>query len=122
MKATDFCTVITTTDNEENAELITRTLLEEQLAACVQKMRIQSAYRWKGQVISADEFRLDIKTKKTLLEALKKRIARLHTYDVPEILIYTMDDANEEYLRWLDEETQRTSLEEHPDADLWHNG
>jgi len=122
MKATDYCTVITTTDNEENAQLITRTLLEEELVACVQAFRITGSYRWKGQIVTAEEIRLDIKTKVSLFSRVKERIETLHTYDVPEILMYLMDDAKFDYLRWIEKETLQPAIEEKPDETVWRQG
>ena len=107
MNANDFCTVITTTDSVENAERITKALLEEKLAACVQASEITSSYSWKGQIVTDKEIRLDIKTKVSLFASLKERIEALHTYEVPEILMFRVDDAKFDYLRWIDEETMR---------------
>jgi periplasmic divalent cation tolerance protein len=105
MNANDYCIVITTTDNEENAKHITQVLLEENLAACIQRTRINSAYRWEGRIITSEEIRLDIKTKTSLFSKVKERIEQLHIYDVPEILMFRVDDAKFEYLRWVDAET-----------------
>jgi periplasmic divalent cation tolerance protein len=122
MKASDYCTVTTTTDNRENAALITQTLLQEELAACVQTLQIESAYRWKGTIIDSKEFRLDIKTKVSLFQEVKETIERLHTYDVPEILMVTMDDAKFDYLRWIDDETKKPSYVEHASEKVWQQG
>jgi periplasmic divalent cation tolerance protein len=121
MKATDYCTVITTTDNPENADTITRTLLEEKLAACIQSFPVKSAYRWKGNIVTAEEIRLEIKTKSALFHDVKARIESLHTYDVPEIMMYAADDAKFDYLRWIEEETRLPIIEKQADDTVWHN-
>jgi periplasmic divalent cation tolerance protein len=107
MNASEYCTVVTTTDNKKNAETIARTLLEEKLAACVQSFDIVSTYRWQGEIVTSKEIRLEIKTKCALFSTLKERIETLHSYDVPEILSFAISDANLDYLRWIDEETDR---------------
>lgn len=105
MKVSDYCTITTTTDNQENVELITQTLLQKELAACVQTSSIESSYRWRGKIITSKEIRLDIKTKVSLFDEVKETIEALHTYDVPEILMIKIDAASHNYLHWIDDET-----------------
>jgi len=118
MEVSKYCTVITTTDNEENVELITQTLLQNELAACIQHFPIESAYRWKGKIITSKEIRLEIKTKVSLFTEIKETIERLHTYDVPEILMIAIDDAKYDYLRWIDKETRKETYEESIDESV----
>jgi len=119
MKASDFCMVTTTTDNNENAELITQTLLQKRFAACIQSSTIESAYRWKGKIIKSQEIRLSIKTRTSLFTDVKETIESLHTYDVPEILMLVIDDAKFDYLRWIEEETATTVYEEQINEEVW---
>jgi len=105
MEASDYCIVSTTTDTKENADTITRTLLEKKLIACAQRTTTQSAYRWQGKVIESEEILLQMKTKKSLFDFIKKEIGSIHTYDVPEIVMIPLLDANELYLQWIETET-----------------
>jgi periplasmic divalent cation tolerance protein len=105
MEASDYCIITTTTDTKENAEVISRVLLEKKLVACVQSATIQSAYHWEGKIIQSEEIRLHIKSRRSLFETIQKEIANLHTYDVPEIIMVPMAGANPEYLQWIEEET-----------------
>ena len=122
MKASEYCTITTTTDNPENVELITQTLLQEELVACVQSVNIESAYRWKGKIIQSKEIRLDIKTKVSLFGTVKETIEKLHTYDVPEIMMVLMDDAKFDYLRWIDDVTRKPSYVEQASEEIWQEG
>ena len=105
MKPSDYCIVSTTTDSKENAEAITESLLQKKLIACVQSSTIDSSYKWQGKIIRAKEIRLQMKTKKSLFEQIKDEIETLHTYDVPEIIMVPLLDANDFYLKWIDAET-----------------
>ncbi|HFQ62079.1 MAG TPA: divalent-cation tolerance protein CutA [Epsilonproteobacteria bacterium] len=107
MAASEYCTITVTTDTLENATLITQTLLEKRLVACVQSHSVQSAYRWQGKIITTEEIRLDLKTKVTLFDEIKMLILELHTYDVPEILMFHCDGGNGYYFQWIEEETKR---------------
>jgi periplasmic divalent cation tolerance protein len=122
MKASEYCTVTTTTDTPENVELITETLLQKELAACVQRVNMESAYRWKGKIIHSKEIRLDIKTKVSLFQEVKETIEKLHTYDVPEITMAVMDDAKFDYLRWIDDVTKKPSYVEQVSEEVWQEG
>ncbi len=105
MKPSDYCIVSTTTDTKENAELITQTLLEKKLVACVQSASINSTYKWEEKIIVADEIKLQMKTKTSLFDLIKKEIKTLHTYDTPEIIMVPLTDANTFYLEWIEKET-----------------
>ena len=105
MEASDYCIVSTTTDTKENADTISGDLLQKKLIACAQCTTTQSSYRWQGKIIESDEILLQMKTKKSLFEHIKKEIESIHTYDVPEIIMIPLLDANDFYLQWIEEET-----------------
>ncbi len=84
-----------------------RTLVDEHLVACVNVLPpMQSVYQWDGNVEQADEHQLVMKTTGERVEALKARLANLHPYDVPEILVLTIADGGDAYLKWLRESVQ----------------
>jgi len=105
MNPSDYCIVSTTTDSKENAEAITQSLLQKKLIACVQSSTIDSSYKWQGKIIHAKEIRLQMKTKKSLFPQISDEIEALHTYDVPEIIMVPLLDANDFYLKWIESET-----------------
>lgn len=105
MNPSDYCIISTTTDTKENAKAITQSLLQQTLIACAQSSTIDSSYRWQGKIIFSKEIHLQMKTKKSLFTQIKQEIEKLHTYDVPEILMLPLLDANEFYLKWIDSET-----------------
>ncbi len=100
-----YCIVTTTINCEKTANIITQTLLEEKLAACIQMIPITSHYRWKNKIQSSSEFLIQIKTKTSLFKDVKKQIELLHTYDIPEIIATEIMNANDNYLAWLEDET-----------------
>ena len=108
MEASEYCIITTTTDSKENADAITQRLLKKKLVACIQSTTIQSAYHWEGKIIQSVEIRLEMKTKRSLFENIQTEIEHLHTYDVPEIIMVPMADANSPYLQWIEEETSNT--------------
>ena len=105
MNPSECCMITTTTDTKENADIITEALLQEHLVACVQYIKIESSYSWQGQVVTSKELQLQMKTKTSFFEQIKEKIEQLHTYDVPEIVMVPLLDANVSYLKWINEET-----------------
>ena len=94
--------VLTTASNQEEAERIGRALVEARLAACVTiAPRVRSIYWWQGQVESADEALLLLKTDAALLEALEGRLHELHSYQTPEFLVLPVNAASSAYSEWL---------------------
>ena len=104
MNASDFCIITTTTDSKENADTITQRLLEQNLVACVQSSTIQSTYRWEGKIVHSEEILLKIKTKRVLFQTIQEEIEALHVYDLPEIIMISLEEASSSYLKWMKEE------------------
>lgn len=98
-----YCTV----PNDFSANLIATSLVDEQLAACVNIIdSITSVYRWEGQVQTDKELLLIIKTQKSKFDALKEKILSLHEYSVPEIVAVPVELGHDEYLKWIVDSTK----------------
>ena len=94
--------VITTVGSPEEAERLGRTLVEERLAACASIIpATHSIYRWQGQIESAAESLLLLKTESDQLAALETRLHQLHSYQTPEFLVLPVDAGSDSYLAWL---------------------
>jgi len=95
--------VLCTCPDDVVAERIASALVEERLAACVNRIPgIVSTYRWQGAVHSDREILLLIKTTREHFEALRERIVALHPYDVPEVIALTIDGGSAAYLDWIE--------------------
>jgi len=94
--------VLTTSANPDEAERLGRTLVEEQLAGCATLIpAVQSIYRWKGEIESATETLLLLKTGPEQIAALEARLRELHSYETPEFLVLDVAAASQPYLDWL---------------------
>jgi len=103
---TAFIVVFITAPNEKEAAAISRTLVEERLAACANIIpTVRSIYRWQGSVEDEQEVLMIVKTKKSLFERLKQRVKELHSYEVPEIIGLPLAEGSKEYLDWIGQET-----------------
>jgi periplasmic divalent cation tolerance protein len=101
----EFIVVYVTAGSLAEADRLAQGLVEERLAACVNRIGpIQSVYRWEGKVEQSEEQLLIIKTERGLFSALEKRVRELHSYSVPEIVALPIIDGSQDYLRWLGEQ------------------
>lgn len=94
--------VLNTTDTLDLAQEIASALVEAREAACVTIIPgIRSVYRWEGKVCNEGEYLLLIKSSTDQFEAVRSRIRRLHSYQVPEIIALPISAGDPDYLAWL---------------------
>lgn len=90
--------------NAEEAERIGRAVVEARLAACTNILGpIRSIYRWKDKIESADEVAAIFKTSDEQADALITRIAGLHSYAVPCIVVWPIDKVLQSYAHWVED-------------------
>ncbi len=84
----------------DHAERLARTLVEERLAACVNRVACQSVYRWEGTVHEDPETVLLAKTTADRYEELVARVRDLHPHDVPCIERFEEADIADAFADW----------------------
>lgn len=100
--ASPFALVLTTWPADRDAKALADALVEERLAACVSVLEpMQSTYRWQGVVEHSAERQVIIKTTAAQVAAVSERLAALHPYDVPEVLVLPIAEGGEAYLDWI---------------------
>ncbi|WP_371833273.1 divalent-cation tolerance protein CutA [Vibrio sp.] len=98
--------VLSTTDCQKTAQKIIEAVLEQELAACIQTLPIQSHYKWEGRLHQDAEILLMFKTKEVCYEKLEDTITSLHNYEVPEVIQLPITQGFNPYLAWLEESTR----------------
>jgi periplasmic divalent cation tolerance protein len=100
--------VMVTCRSANEARRLARALVERRLAACANILGapVSSIYRWKGQVETAQEYLLLIKTTRKRFAAVRNAVKRLHSYDVPEIIALPIAAGSSDYLRWISASVQ----------------
>lgn len=94
--------VLTTCDDPEQAQRLADGLVEERLAACVNRIDgVRSTYRWQGAVERDAESLLVIKTTEERYEALEGAIKRISGYELPEVVAVRIDSGLADYLSWV---------------------
>jgi periplasmic divalent cation tolerance protein len=97
--------VTTTVDSESVAISLATQIVTCRLAACIQITGpIQSIYRWQGEICQSHEWRCTMKSLECKTSALVEMICNLHPYEVPEILVQSIDGCSDAYRQWLTEQ------------------
>ena|SRR3989338_9301654 len=97
-----------TTGSHREAVAISRALVEERLAACVNILpSITSLYWWEGKVQEGQEAALIIKTRRELVDDVIARVKQLHSYDCPCVVSLATEKGNSDFLEWVAKETKQ---------------
>jgi periplasmic divalent cation tolerance protein len=107
MKKKSYIMVLIATSNQEEAEKIGKTLVEEKLAASANIIPlIKSFFFWKGQFHNIPESIVLLNTRGELFEKLKERVYELHSYELPEVVALPILAGSSEFLDWVKGNTQ----------------
>ncbi len=95
-----------TTENMEEAEKLSKQLVKERLVACVNVFpQIKSFFNWEDTAQSEEETLMMGKTRTELVDKLINRVKELHSYEVPCVVAWNINNGNPEFLYWIDKET-----------------
>lgn len=99
---TDIVTVYAVFADTAEACRIGGVVVEEGLAACANVLGdCHSIYRWQGKLEVAAEAPALFKARADRAEALVARIAELHSYEVPAIVVWPIESALPAYAEWV---------------------
>lgn len=90
---------ITCKDNAE-ARRIAKHLISKRLIACANIFPVKSMYRWKGKFVDGKEIVIIGKTLKSRFEKIKKEVKKMHSYDIP-LIVMLEARANNDFEKWV---------------------
>ena len=100
----EHCVIFITAGSKEEAEKISRGLVESKLAFCVSTLpKVQSTYYWEDKIHVDEEFLLIVKTRQDQYEALETWVKNNHSYEVPEIIALPIEQGLPAYLNGIDD-------------------
>jgi periplasmic divalent cation tolerance protein len=98
--------VLTHLPDHAAAMELARALVKERLAACVNVgAPVQSMYHWQGEIETAQETPVAIKTRSALYPRVEAAILASHPYELPDIVAVPLSHGLRPYFAWLDAET-----------------
>jgi len=98
-----YIIITTTIENQKDAESLARKIVEAKLGACVQISEIKSIFRWKGDIETKKEFKLEIKTPNENYRRLERFILKNNKNEIPEIVSIKIKKGYDKYLNWIEE-------------------
>lgn len=100
--AHDILLVVCNAPDAACADALARAVVDARLAACVNLLApCTSIYRWDGQLETAAEVPLLIKTTRRCYDALEALLHAQHPYEVPEIIALPLAAGSAAYLNWV---------------------
>lgn len=96
--------LLSTFPDVNSARTAVRTLVEEKLVACGNiSSGLESIYRWRGVVETAAEVLVIFKTTAARSDAAIERLAKLHHYEIPEVVRIPATGGWQPYLDWVEQ-------------------
>jgi len=98
--------ILTQMPDRATAQSLARSLVEARLAACVSiGAPVESLYHWRGQIETAEEVPVVVKTRAEHYRDVETAIRSQHPYELPEILAVPVVDGLARYVDWIAAET-----------------
>lgn len=98
--------VLTSMPDHDAALGLARALVAGRLAACVSiGAPVESMYHWRGQIETAREVPVVVKTRSLLYSRVEAAIVAAHPYELPEVVAVPLSHGSSSYLAWIAAET-----------------
>ncbi len=97
-----FIFVYITCEGFDEARNIARHLLEKRLIACANIFPVRSLFWWEGKIEECNEFVIIAKTKAEKFKELREEVKKIHSYSVPCICAFVVEEGNKDFLDWIE--------------------
>ena len=95
--------IYVTCKNNTEATKISKIILKEKLAACINIIPSQSIYFWNNKLKKSRESILLIKTNKNKIKKIEELVRKNHSYKIPCILTFSVK-SSKKFLNWVNSE------------------
>ncbi len=99
----NLVTLFLTCANEQEAEKISKKLLEEKLAACIRRVAVSSDFIWKGKTDHSPEVLLIIESIHEKFDEIEAAIKPLHSYETFVLTAYPVAKTSAGVQQWMQE-------------------
>ena len=103
----NYCMIEIAFDNKDEVRDVVDKLLQNKLVGSCQVVESDSKWNWKGELESAKEYLVFMKTKKELAKEIFETIKKIHFYECFEFAIFELTSCNEDYCKWIEYETKQ---------------
>ena len=106
MSKHEIWAIYSTFATQAEAISVAKSLVEKRLIACANlQENITSIYRWQGAIAQEKEVALVAKTTKEKLAAAMEELQAQHSYQMPCIVAYPLQEGSPAFMQWVAEET-----------------
>ncbi len=100
---TPLLLILCTVPDRESALKLSSSLVEQNLAACVNLTSpVTSVYKWQGKLEQTEEIVLLIKTTQQRYQQVEAALRAQHPYELPEIVAVPVEQGLDDYLDWVE--------------------
>ncbi|MBY0385829.1 divalent-cation tolerance protein CutA [bacterium] len=93
--------------NKTQAKKICTQLVKNKLIACANILAPHTAiYEWEQKFVSTKEVAAIIKTTKKLSKKVTFEIEKMHSYETPCVVFWSISNGNPDFLKWLQQQTR----------------
>ena len=101
----DLCQLWLTCADKKEADKIAKALLNKHLIACAKQVPVESAFWWQGKIDNAKEILILMDSRLDLFDNVEAEVAKLHSYDTPNLQAVPVAKINQKAQKWLKAET-----------------
>jgi periplasmic divalent cation tolerance protein len=101
-----FVFVYITTKDFDEARGLARHLLEKKLIACANIFPVRSLFWWENRIEECNEFVVIAKTKAEKFKELKEEILRVHSYELPCVCSFVVEEGLRGFLDWIEQSVE----------------
>lgn len=100
-----YCMIEVAFGNKEEANKAIDELLNKRLVASCQMLESNSIWNWKQKRENSKEYIVLMKAKLSLQNKIYNVIKNIHSYECFEFTVFELNSCNEDYLNWIELET-----------------
>jgi periplasmic divalent cation tolerance protein len=98
--------IYTTCENQVEAELLGKMIIEKKLGACVDFWPVNSIFNWEGETKEISQTMIMITTLESKIEDVNELISQHHSYAIPLIAGVDIRRMNRAYKAWMGEQIE----------------
>ena len=102
-----ICILYLTCVSSEEADKISRILLEKKLIVCAKRFPVESSFLWEGKIDKAEEVLLIMDSIEENFERIKKEVAKIHSYKTFVLFSTPVNQTTDEVNHWMKKELKK---------------
>jgi len=98
------CLLYLTCANDDEANLISQTLLSKKMVVCIKKSKIKSSFLWNGKIDKSDETLLIMDSIEEMFDRIEAEVKKVHSYKTFVLLALPIIKSSSGIEAWMKSE------------------